>query len=220
MSLATDLWNQNQSLAEACLHHPFVQGIADGSLAKAKYGHYVGQDAFFLHAFARAYSVCAAKAATFAHFELFHQLAGGVLEELKLHEGYAQQWGVVLAEVRPSPATRRYVDFLTATAWSQPIEVTTAAMLPCMRLYAYLGQTLARPGIPDHAYGDWIKTYSQSFFEDLAQQLETLLNPSDLGQKTSHDASVIAAIEDAYRYGMQCELDFFQSAWESASEWV
>lgn len=47
MSLATDLWAKNQPLAQACLQNPFVQGLADGSLTKAKFAYYVGQDAFF-----------------------------------------------------------------------------------------------------------------------------------------------------------------------------
>ena len=62
MSIAAQLWQANQDLAEACLNHPFVQGIGDGSLPKANFAYYVGQDAFFLEAFARAYSIAAAKA--------------------------------------------------------------------------------------------------------------------------------------------------------------
>ncbi len=226
MSLATDLWDANQSLTQACLHNGFVQGIADGSLPKAKFAYYVGQDAFFLDAFARAYSVCAAKAPTAEAFGLFHGLAGGVLEELKLHGSYAHQWGVDLERVTPGVTTRRYVDFLTATAWSQPLAVTAAAMAPCMRLYAFLGQALAvqsglaQSGLaqsgpaqsarPDHAYGDWIRTYNEPFFEALAQQLETLLdNYARTLDSPGHDA-----MRTAYRYAMQCELDFFQAAWE------
>ncbi|MEO0407498.1 MAG: TenA family protein, partial [Cyanobacteria bacterium P01_A01_bin.135] len=42
-SLSQQLWQENQDLAIACLQHPFMQGIADGSLAKAKFSYYVGQ---------------------------------------------------------------------------------------------------------------------------------------------------------------------------------
>lgn len=93
MTLAETLWQENQDLAIACLQHPFVQGIGNGSLDKAKFSHYVGQDAFFLEAFARAYSIAAAKAPDWRGFQVFHELAGGVLHELTLHEGYATQWG-------------------------------------------------------------------------------------------------------------------------------
>ena len=33
MSLSFKLWQANHDLAQACLDHPFVRGIADGTLA-------------------------------------------------------------------------------------------------------------------------------------------------------------------------------------------
>ncbi|HEY9659968.1 MAG TPA: TenA family protein, partial [Allocoleopsis sp.] len=128
-----------------------------------------------------------------------------VLQELTLHQSYATRWNVDLRSVEPGVATRRYTDFLLATAWGQEVGVITAAMLPCMRLYAFLGQTLAESGIPDHAYADWIRTYSSDEFEPLAQQLEQL---------ATQYATLTPIVRSTYRYAMQCELDFFQAAWE------
>jgi thiaminase/transcriptional activator TenA len=204
MSLSESLWQANQDLAIACLQNKFVQGIASGSLPHYQFSYYVGQDAFFLEAFARAYCVAAARCDVWKDFEVFHGLASGVLNELKLHKNYAKKWGVNLAEVRPAAATRRYTDFLLATAWSCEVGVTAAAMVPCMRLYAFLGQSLAKNGIPDHVYGEWIATYCNVEFEGLAKQLERLLDSYGVGEKETQ----------AYRYAMQCELDFFQAAWE------
>lgn len=204
MSIAVALWQANQDLADACLQNAFVQGIADGSLPQSKFAYYVGQDAFFLEAFARAYSIAAAKAPSWRDFTIFHDLAGGVLQELELHQSYASQWGVDLQSVTPGAATRRYTDFLLATAWSQEVGVTAVAMLPCMKLYAFLGQSLAAKGIPDHRYSDWIRTYSSDEFEPLAQQL------ADLAERYTTSKPLV---QSTYRYAMQCELDFFQGAW-------
>lgn len=204
MGIAEELWQQNQDLAIACLKHPFVQGIGDGSLPREKFAYYVGQDAFFLEAFARAYSVAAAKAPNWQAFGVFNNLASGVLQELKLHQGYAENWGVNIQTIEPGAATRRYTDFLLATAWSQPVDVTIVAMLPCMRLYAFLGQQLAVPKVPEHAYTDWIRTYSGPEFEPLVQQL------TDLAQQ---HCEMVPLVQSTYRYAMQCELDFFQAAW-------
>ncbi|NEP62783.1 MAG: TenA family protein, partial [Symploca sp. SIO2G7] len=176
MSLSATLWQQHLALANESLDHPFVQGIADGTLPKHTFAYYVGQDTFFLEAFARAYSIAAAKAPTWQIFNVFHDLAAGVLSELKLHQSYAKTWQVDLTQVNPSTATRQYTDFLMATAWSQTIGVTAVAMSPCMRLYAYLGQQLAQDGIPDHTYKDWIVTYSSDEFEPLAAQLEAIVD--------------------------------------------
>ena len=205
MALSTKLWQQHLDLANESLAHPFVQGIADGTLPKRTFAYYVGQDAFFLEAFARAYSIAAAKAPTWQSFNVFHDLAAGVLAELKLHQGYAQSWNVDLAQVNPGTATRQYTDFSLATAWGQSIGVTAVAMSPCMRLYAYLGQQLAQDGIPDHIYKDWIATYSSDEFEPLAAQLEVIVD--DYADDTE-------LIRDTYRYAMVCERDFFQAAWQ------
>ena len=203
--ISYELWKENRDLASCCLEHPFVCGIADGSLEREKFAYYVGQDAFFLESFARAYSIAAAKSPDFSVFTTFHNLAGGVLEELQLHQGYAREWDVDLQIQQPGNATRRYTDFLLATAWGGDIGLIAAAMSPCMSLYAFLGTELAKNGIPNHQYADWIRTYSSSDFQPLAEQLANLLD--------THGSNTVA-VASAYRYAMSCELDFFQAAWE------
>lgn len=209
MTLSKELWDANQELAHVNLTQPFVEGIRDGSLSKDRFAFYVGQDTFFLEAFARGYSIAAAKAPDWTGFTAFHELAGGVLEELELHEEYAAEWGVNIRNVEPNPATRRYTDFLLATAWQHEVGVTAVALSPCMRLYAFLGQELAKEGILDHAYSGWIQTYSSEDFEALAQKLEELVD------RYADDTPLVRS---TYRYAMECELGFFQAAWEHSPE--
>ncbi|MFZ1325273.1 MAG: TenA family protein [Candidatus Contendobacter sp.] len=207
MALSQALWQANVDLAHACLDHPFMQGIGDGSLPAARFAWYIGQDAFYLHAFARAYVIAAAKAPDWDGFRDLHNLAGGVLQELELHQGVAARWGLILSQTRPSAATRRYTDFLLATAWSSPTGITVAAMTPCMRLYAFLGQQLARHPGPPHAYRAWVDTYSAADFAQLASRMETMLD------RYTPDPAMAAEV---YRYAMHCEHDFFQAAWHAA----
>ncbi|MBN2427139.1 MAG: TenA family protein [Deltaproteobacteria bacterium] len=208
MSLSKQLWNENRELALASLHNPFVQGILDGSLAKGKFSYYVSQDSFFLKAFARAYIIAGAKAPDWEDFIKLHKLAEGVLGELKLHGKYAQEWGVNVEKVKPAAATRRYTDFVMATAWGHDTGLTVTALTPCMRLYAWLGQELAAKNPSEHGYSDWIRTYSSHEIEELACDLEALVDKYADGRD-----DLVAA---TYRYAMECERDFFQAAFDSA----
>ena len=206
MTLSKKLWQDNSDLAAESKNSPFVQGILDGTLAKEKFSYYVSQDAFFLKAFARAYIVAGAKAPDWKDFIKLHKLAAGVLEELKLHESYALQWGVNVDKVSPSPTTRRYTDFVMATAWGHDTGMTVTALTPCMRLYAWLGKELAAQNPEKHRYIEWIRTYSSKDIEELACELEELLDKYG-EQKTPMTA-------ETYRYAMECERDFFQAAFD------
>lgn len=202
VSTAADLWAANEDLANRCLVHPFVTGIADGSLPREAFTHYVAQDAFFLDAFARAYALGLAKAPDVNTMRTFKALLDGVMEEQHLHAGYAERWGVDLAP-EPTPATRAYTDFLLAVAALEPVGHVCAAMTPCMRLYAWLGRQLAPDADRDSPYVEWVDTYAADGFDDLAATLEQLLD------RLGGDLDTIAA---HYRTAMRLEAEFFDSA--------
>lgn len=201
MSLAADLWAENADLAAAALAHPFVQGIADGTLPTERFAGYVAQDAFFLESFARGYALGVAHSPDRAALDTFADLLAGVREELRLHGSYAARWGIDLTAVAPLPATSAYTDFLLATASLGGVGLTCAAMTPCMRLYAHLGQSLA--GTAATPYTEWITTYADPGFEDLAVTLERLLDAT---------APDTRAVRHAYRRAMQLEVAFFDAA--------
>ena len=205
--LHDDLWQRNTDLARACLAHPFVRGLADGALNREAFKCYIAQDAFFLRSFLRAYALAAAKCEQVDQVRSFHRLMGGILDELNLHASYAAEWGVDLSNVQALAATKAYTDFLHQTAWHQGIDEITAAMVPCMRLYAFLGTELAEYQRSDHPYADWIKTYCGEEFQALAAELESILDSV---------ADDTPRVRDAYRYAVQCELDFFSAPLEKS----
>jgi thiaminase (transcriptional activator TenA) len=202
MRLSARLWHDNQDLARAAREHPFVQGIGGGTLPTANFSAFVAQDAYFLDAFARAYALGLAHAPDRDGLFQFAQLLNGVLDELKLHNTYAARWGIDLPEVVPMPATLAYTNFLLETAALQSVGETCAAMTPCMRLYAFLGQSLIAAGIStDNPYTEWVQTYAASEFDALAQTLERMLD-AYAGEEQARDP---------YRRAMQLELAFFDA---------
>ena len=205
-SLSDSLWHRNRVLAEAALEHLFVQGIASGEVARATFAHYVGQDAVFLDAFCRAYALGLAKSPDPEGVIAFRELLDAAADELRLHNGYAARWGVDLHQTA-DPATWAYTDFLLAVAALEPVGHIAAAMTPCMRLYAYLGQQLAAHTKPESPYRGWVETYSSAEFEALARRLEVLLDR----YRGDHDRLAVL-----YHQAMELELRFFDAAvrWE------
>jgi len=207
VSLARKLWADNADLADAALAHPFVQRLADGTLPAETFRGYVAQDAFFLESFARAYALALSRVPDRGGIDVFAELLAGVLEELRLHAGYAANLGIEMDEVAGGEATLAYTEFLLATAALRGVAETCAAMTPCMRLYAHLGSTLAARGGPaDNPYRRWIDTYADPGFGALVGRLEGLLD---------RYGGDVCTVRSAYRRAMQLELAFFDAAYRS-----
>jgi thiaminase/transcriptional activator TenA len=202
LTLSSSLWHRNRDLAKAALEHTFVQGIASGELARAAFAYYVGQDAVFLDAYCRAYNLAITKSPDHDGLVVFTQLLDAAADELRLHEGYAARWDVDLRQAA-DPATTAYTDFLLTVAAAEPVGHIAAAMTPCMRLYAYLGQQLAAQTKPDGPYSEWVMTYSSTEFEAQVQRLEALLD------RYGGDDDRLASL---YRQAMELELQFFDAA--------
>ena len=203
MRLSQQLWVANVELAEAALGGRFVRGVADGTLPREVFAGYIAQDAHFLRSFARAYALCLAASPDEPTLLAFADLITGVREELGLHAEYAAHWGVDPHGTPPAPATLAYTDFLLATAATAGLGVTCAAMAPCMRLYAHLGQVVAAARAPAGPYAEWVRTYADPAFAALAARLEGLLD-----QHGQHGPQVWSA----YRRAMQLEVGFFEAA--------
>lgn len=201
MSLSRTLWGHNADLAAEALAHPFVRRLADGTLPRESFANYLAQDTFFLEAFSRAYAFGIAHSPDRATLDTFTDLLIGVRDELEGHATYAAEWGIDLSTVEPLPATLAYTEFLLVVAKRGHVGVTCAAVTPCMRLYAHLGQSLSAQA--SDAYGHWVTTYADPAFEDLAATIERLLD--------AH-ADNTAEVRGTYRRAMELEVAFFDAA--------
>jgi hydroxymethylpyrimidine/phosphomethylpyrimidine kinase len=204
VAFAESCWEADADLAAACLAHPFVQGLADGTLPPWRYRDYVAQDAFFLRAFACAYELAGARCADADGKALYTRLRAGVDDELQLHARAAARLGIDLARVVPTDATLAYTEFLTATAATKPEAAAAAAMLPCLRLYAWLGQQLLPQLCTASPFADWVRTYADPGFDELWRSLAPRLDTRQVA------AGELRAL---HRRAMHLEHRFFASAW-------
>jgi len=206
MSTHAKLWSANEDLVNTILQHQFVRGLADGSLPRPAFEAFILQDAYFLDAFSRAYALALARSPDRQGVLEFFDLLAGTLDELRMHATYAASWGIPVTDIKPAGATLDYTEFLLATAALRTLGETCAAMTPCMRLYAFLGQSLATEGADgdDNPYTAWVRTYAAPEFEALAARLEALLDRYGVDSED---------LRSTYRRALSLELAFFESAW-------
>ena len=203
MLITQKLWERNYNLASLSLNTKFVQGIKNGDLPKTKFQEYLAQDYFFLESFARAYGLAVSKSRNKQTIKTLSVLLSGVSEELILHETYAKEWDIDLTTNLIEPATKKYTDFLEDVSLKLSLIEIMSAMTPCMRLYSWLGKNLLNM-ISDNPYKEWILTYSDESFDNLAKSLENLIDEYD----ESYD---IDQINFLYKKAMELELDFFNA---------
>ena len=203
MLITQKLWERNYNLASLSLNTKFVQGIKNGDLPKTKFQEYLAQDYFFLESFARAYGLAVSKSRNKKNIKTLSVLLSGVSEELILHETYAKEWDIDLTTNLIGPATKKYTDFLEEVSLNLSLIEIMSAMTPCMRLYSWLGKKLLNM-ISDNPYKEWILTYSDESFDNLAKSLENLIDEYD----ESYD---IGQVNFLYKRAMELELDFFNA---------
>ena len=203
MSITKNLWADNFEIALLSLNTKFVQGLKNGSLPKKIFQEYLAQDYFFLETFAKAYGLAVSKSKDKYSIRKLSELLMGVSEELILHENYAKEWDIDLSDNYIKKTTKNYTDFLDNTSKSLSSVQIMFAMTPCMRLYSWMGKSLYKKDF-DNKYKEWIITYSDESFENLANSLEKLIDSN----KESYD---INQAKYLYKRAMELELDFFNA---------
>jgi thiaminase/transcriptional activator TenA len=161
---------------DAQLQHPFVLGIADGSLPPERFERWVRQDYLYLKEFARVFAWATAKADRLASMSWYAAMLDLTLNtEMALHRAYAARFGISEEELEAEemwPTTRAYTDFLVRIAADGDMADLLAALLPCAWGYAWLGAELATlEGPADQRYADWIEQYASNEFQAAARWL-------------------------------------------------
>ncbi|MPZ66612.1 MAG: thiaminase II [Pseudonocardiaceae bacterium] len=176
--LTDSLWSSIEDIYQSILAHPFITGLTDGSLPHDTFLHFIAQDAHYLRGFARALTVCAAKAPTENDTVMFAQHAAGAISaEQEMHAELAGQLGLSAEQLaaRPiGPTTQAYGSYLLATTHGCSFPEGLAAVLPCYWIYARVGDSLVERSSPDPLYARWIAMYGGEDFQSTVDEVLAL----------------------------------------------
>jgi thiaminase/transcriptional activator TenA len=213
----TNLWDAVDPIYAAIVEHPFLAGLADGTLPQQCFAYYLAQDAHYLGDYARALALVGAKAPSHAIAGMFGRHAAETVQvELALHASLLPELGVsaeALESVAISPTTTAYTNYLLATAYGGSFGEALAAVLPCYWIYQRVGDALVRRGSPEPRYQRWIDTYGGEAFA--AAVAEVLAVADEIGPALGGDERQRAGAHFAAttRY----EWMFWDAAWRKES---
>lgn len=211
MKLSIQMRDKHAHIRAQCESHPFVRGMADGSLPQDYFVRWVAQDWLYLQAYVEVLKQAAACAQDDNIREQWMELVRLTRdEELDLHRGLAREVGLdeaALSATIPYAATTKYIQTLEAAGSNYATLVAT--LTPCAVGYAEVALSLsALPRSPVPHYATWIDSYLDPAFQRVATWLE-----EELDQLSRADLS---AIETAYEAAARCELEFWDALWQGA----
>jgi thiaminase (transcriptional activator TenA) len=206
------LWSAMAGPYVAVLEHPFLSGLADGTLPAAAFTRYLAQDAHYLRDYARALALLGARAERLEDTAMLARHAVGAAEvELALHRdllGAVGVDGAALAGVPASPTTYAYTRHLLTTVQQGSFAEGVAAVLPCYWIYARVGQVLVARGSAEPRYQRWIDTYAGTEFGALVESVLALVDRLGTELTPGQQASAELAALTSARY----EWMFFDAA--------
>lgn len=180
MTFCEEVRKETNLYWEGSFEHPFVKGIADGTLPLEKFKFYMMQDAYYLKHYTKVLAITASKAETNEDINFFLETARYINEaELELHRTVFQELGVTeeeLAHFEPAPAAYNYVSHMYNAAHNGDVAESFAAMFPCPWLYQEIGEKYkdAKPGVK--LYADWIELYSAPEYKEKIDVQKAMMN--------------------------------------------
>lgn len=198
----------------AYVEHPFVAGLADGSLPEAAFRHYLVQDYLFLIHFSRAWALAVYKADNLADMRAASETLNGILNvEMQLHVDYCRGFGISPGEMESAPedaATMAYTRYVLESGLRGDVLDLHVALAPCVIGYGEIGARLAadletkREGNP---YLSWIEMYSGENYREVLDGAKAHL---DVLAETRLTEARFAALSRTFNQATRLEAAFWQ----------
>ncbi len=197
--------------------HPFVRGIADGSLEPEKFIFYMLQDYVYLIDYARVFAIGAAKAkdldAMAYNAAMLRQIMDG---EMDIHRGYMQRLGISEQEAAatvPSLDNLSYTSYMIREAYEGGAAEAAVAILSCALSYEVIARQIKAefPEAESHPfYGEWVQGYACEEYHKANLDIIRLTEKLTAGYTEEQKKHLDEIFINCSRY----EAAFWDMAWE------
>jgi thiaminase/transcriptional activator TenA len=207
-SLSERLVQEHQATWGAMAAHPFVIGLADGTLPEAALRAWLQQDRLFVMAERRVVWALRAHGLPPALDEALAGLDEAMVREATMFAAEAERRGFPV-EVEPWPVCLGYSAFLLAAAHDGVLDGLTA-MYAAERAYLDTWSAVRTRSLAGSPYRQWIENWSsddfRAFVALLGRELDTLTETIPV--------ALTARLRTVFARAARFELAFWEMCWQ------
>ena len=215
--LTTEFFKNTEKLWKEYSEHPFVKGIADGTLEQEKFKHYIIQDTLYLKEYARVFLIGASKADKIEYMRFLATSGANMISNQEdVNKRYMRRMGLTLEEIYNTPFSLKnlsYVSYMIRIAYEGGVAEALAAIMPCALSYEAIAKKMLEDNpkcAEDSFYGDFILNYSRDAFHENNEKMKTLLN----NFAEEYDDVRKKKLIDIFVKSSEYEMLFWDLSWE------
>ena len=215
MKVSERLYNSIIDLWDKYNEHPFVKGLADGTLPLEKFQFFMIQDHLYLMQYAKVFALGVLKAKNESDMRLFSSLIAATLDtENALHQDYLRRLNIsqeMIAQAKPSIVTDSYTNYMIAIAEKEGLGELMAVVLSCSWSYKLIGDFMEKfPGATEQEfYGEWVNMYISDGYRSSNQLMIDMVDRLTEG----YTEQQIQNLEHIVYVCSQYEYMFWDMAW-------
>ena len=213
-TLGEQLRNDCAELWEDLHVHPFIEGLADGTLPPETFRFYIEQNLQYLVEYARAMALAAGRAGDVETMRIFSADLTNIVE-IEIPENRELLARVLELGARDlmgsegmAPATVTYTGFLVDTAaTSRPVEVM-ASIVPCAWSYGEIASR-RRDQIVEHpVYAEWVRFFASPDYAGVVERMQ-----ADFEWLVDRDDVPFERLSFLFTTGVRLERGFWDMAY-------
>ncbi|WP_295585183.1 thiaminase II [uncultured Oscillibacter sp.] len=201
---------------ERYYRHPFVQGIASGTLPREKFQFYMIQDHKYLMQYAKVFALGVIRADRESDMRLFATLINGTLNtENAVHKWYLGRLGISQEGIDRAPMclnNESYTNYMISVAFKEGLAELATVVLACAWSYKLIGDYVESiPGSlrEDNFYRHWIKTYTSPAYREDTKVMIDFVDRLTEGYSEEQLKNLDRIITNCSEY----EYQFWDMAW-------
>lgn len=223
MKTSERLYKAALPIWESYYEHPFVKGIADGTLPIEKFRYYMIQDHKYLMQYAKVFALGLIRASEESDLRLFGGLITATLDtENAVHQSYLSKLGItkqMIAEAPMALNNESYTNYMISIGMKGGLPEIAAAVLACSWSYKLIGDYIEAnfPESKSHPfYSTWVNMYSSAEYREAN---DVMIEMTDRFCENCSEAQ-LRELENIVLICSKYEYQFWDMAWSEGKTYT